>query len=176
MTLLRPDASEFHHFYAGYVAVVPDGDIRTILAQQRSECVARWRQIPESEAATIHAPYQWKVRQVLDHLTDGERIFGYRLFRIARGDQTPLPGYDESFYAAASERHPAPLADIIESFECLRQANLNLVRNLSDSVWNCTGTANNSHITVRALTYILAGHVFHHDVILRKRLGLVVPD
>lgn len=175
MNSQRPDSTEFHPYYAGYVAAVPDGEIIGILIQQLHDCLTFWRQIPESQAATIHAPYQWKVRQVLDHLVDGERVFGYRLFRIARGDQTPLPGYDEHLFAAASEERPSPLTDIIDSFEGLRRANLNLVRNLPDSAWNRAGTTNNSHITARALVYILAGHIFHHDVILRQRLGVEPP-
>lgn len=170
MKTQRPEPSEYDSFYAGYIAKVPDGDVIQILDQQLHDVVQFWRSIPPSAASVIHPPYRWNVRQVLDHLVDGERVFGYRLFRISRGDETPLPGYDEHFYAQASEEQPAPLADIVESFEMLRRANLNLIRNLPESAWNRAGTSNNSRITARALIFILAGHVYHHDAILRQRL------
>lgn len=167
---MKPDPTEYSEFYAGYTRLVPEDDVLKVLEQQLAEISDFWRRIPESEAAVIHPPYSWKIRQVLDHLVDGERIFGYRLLRIARGDSTPLPGFDEHFFAEASEERPAPLADIIASFEALRRANILLIRNLPESAWNRVGTMSDSPITVRALAYILAGHIRHHDVILRQRL------
>lgn len=169
---MRPESTEYASFYAGYVNLVPEADILSVLQMQLDDVSQFWRTIPESSASVIHPPYSWKIRQVLDHLVDGERIFGYRLLRIARGDATPLPGFDEHFYAAASEEQPSPLSDIVESFECLRRANILLIRNLPDAAWDRAGTASGSLITPRALAWILAGHVRHHDVILRKRLDV----
>ena len=168
---MRPDPSECALFYWGYIDQIPETDIVGVLQSQLSEVCQFWRTIPEELAASVQAPFRWKVRQVLDHLVDGERIFGYRLHRIARGDATPLPGFDEQHYAVASEEHPATLSDIIATFESLRIANLLLIRNLADAAWDRAGTTNGSHITARALIYILAGHVCHHDTILRKRLA-----
>ncbi|MCA9033761.1 MAG: DinB family protein [Planctomycetaceae bacterium] len=167
---MRPTADEYALFYAGYVEQVPENDIVRVLESQLAEVVQLWKSIPESEAAVIHKPYSWKIRQVLDHLTDGERIFGYRLLRIARGDQTPLPGFDEHFYANASEESAARLSDIVGAFEALRRANVLLLKNLPDDAWRRMGTMSETPVSVRALAYILAGHVRHHDAILRKRL------
>jgi len=167
---MRPAHTEYSEFYSGYIRLVPEDDVLSVLEQQLVEIPDFWRRIPESAAAVIHPPYSWNIRQVLDHLADGERIFGYRLLRIARGDTTPLPGFNEHFFADASEEHPAPLADIIAAFESLRRANILLIRNLPDAAWNRTGTMSGSSVTVRALAYILAGHIRHHDAIFRQRL------
>lgn len=167
---MRPTTDEYASFYAGYVEQVPENDIVQVLESQLAEVVPFWNSIPESEAAIIHQPYSWKIRQVLDHLTDGERIFGYRLLRIARGDQTPLPGFDEHFYAKASEESAAPLSDIVAAFEALRRANILLLKNLAKEAWCRMGVMSDTTISARALAYILAGHVRHHDAILRKRL------
>lgn len=167
---MRPESTEYEPYFAGYVNQVPEGEITEILESQQFNVRKFWRSIPESAAAVIHPPYTWKIRQVMDHMVDAERIFGYRLLRIARGDVTPLPGFDELHYAVASEEKPAPLADIAESFDSLRRANVLLVRNLPEAAWDRHGTSNGFPISVRALAYILAGHVFHHDKILRKRL------
>ena len=168
---MRPEPTEYASFYAGYVDKVPELEILPVLEAQLQDVVAFWRKIPEGLANVVHAPYTWKVRQVLDHLVDGERIFGYRLLRIARGDTTPLEGFDEDAYALASEEYPAPLCDIVESFETLRRANILLIKNLSEAAWSRLGTSNGTPITVRALAYIMAGHIRHHDAILRKRLA-----
>jgi hypothetical protein len=81
-----------------------------------------------------------------------------------------LPGFDEHFFAEASEERPAPLADIIESFESLRRANILLIRNLPDAAWSRIGIMSGSPASARALAFILAGHIRHHDAILRRRL------
>lgn len=168
---MRPVSTEYAPFYHGYIQEIPESDILSVLQTQLDDISQFWRSIPESAATLIHPPYTWKIRQVLEHLADGERIFGYRLLRIARGDTTPLPGFDENFYAEASEEQPWPLTDIVKSFEALRQANLLLIRNLADAAWDRAGTASGSRVSVRALAWILAGHVRHHDRILRQRLG-----
>ncbi len=168
---MRPDPTEYASFFSGYVNLVPEADIVSVLRDQLNEIPQFWRTIPETAAAVVHPPYSWSIRQVMDHLVDGERIFGYRLLRIARGDTTPLAGFDENFYATASEEHPWPLSDIVESFASLRRANVLLIKNLSDAAWDRAGTTSGSHITVRALAWILAGHIRHHDEILRKRLA-----
>jgi len=167
---MRPSQDEYSDFFAGYISLVPENDVLNVLEQQLVEIPAYWHEISESEATAVHSPYTWKIRQVLDHLVDGERIFGYRLLRIARGDTTPLPGFDEDFFAEASEERPAPLADIIESFESLRRANILLIRNLPAAGWSRMGIMSGSPTSARALAFILAGHIRHHDAILRHRL------
>ena len=168
---MRPDSEEFAPFYAGYVSLVSENDIEDALKQQVAEIEAFWRSIPEDVASVVHEPYRWKVRQVLEHLVDGERIFGYRLLRILRGDATPLPGFDEHIYADASEEYPRTLKAITDSMVALRQANILQLETLPESAMKRTGIASGSPVSVRALAYILVGHVRHHDAVLRKRLG-----
>lgn len=102
---------------------------------------------------------------------DGERIFGYRLLRIARGDLTPLPEFDEHFFAEASEEHPAPLTDITASFDALRRANILLIRNLPEAAWNRVGTMSGSSVTLSDIASILASHSHSHDAVFRQRLS-----
>ncbi len=168
---MRPDESEYSSFFAGYIRLVPEDDILDVLQSQCESVTCYWRSTPESAAELVHPPFSWSVRQVLIHLVDGERIFGYRLLRIARGDKTPLPGFDEHFFADASEEQPWQLSDIVDSFEMLRRANMLLIKNLPAAAWDRSGIVSGANITSRALAWIIAGHVRHHDAILRKRLS-----
>jgi DinB superfamily len=168
---MRPSPAEFGVFYSSYVERVPETDVVSVLESQLAEVGAFWISIPEDVGSVVHPPYTWSIRQVLEHVADAEQIFGYRLLRISRGDQTPLPGYDENVYATACLEQPAPLADITVRFVSLRRANLRLIRHLSPAAWDRTGTMSDTPVTVRALAYMLAGHVRHHADILRKRLG-----
>lgn len=167
---MRPSPNDYSPQAAGYVALVPEVDILPVLQHQLEHTVPWWQTFPESAAQSVHPPYTWELRQALHHIADAERIFGYRLLRIARGDQTPLPGFDENPYADTTLELNCSLADIIVEFASLRQANLILLRSLPTRAWDRWGTASSARVTVRGLAYIMAGHVRHHDAALKKRM------
>jgi hypothetical protein len=99
----RPEPSEHGPFYGRYVALVPEGDILHTLQTQGREARELLQSIPETQADILHPPYTWTIKQVVGHLIDGERIFGYRALRLGRADTTPLPGFDENTYARTGE-------------------------------------------------------------------------
>jgi DinB superfamily len=166
-----PDATEYAPYYAKYVSLVPDAEIVSALATQLEEMRRFLGAIPEAQGNLRHPPYTWSIKEVVGHLTDSERVFGYRALRFARGDATPLPGFDENVYARAAEFDRLPLGDLVAEFEALRRSHVLLFRGLTAAAWSRTGTANGAAITVRALAYILVGHGRHHTAILRKRLA-----
>jgi hypothetical protein len=127
--------------------------------------------VSESNASVCHPPYTWTIKQVVGHLTDSERVFGYRALRFARGDATPLPGFDENAYAKAIRLDHIPLGDLVAELASLRQSHVRFFEHLSDEAWQRRGIANNDPVSVRALAYILVGHERHHSLIVRKRLS-----
>jgi DinB family protein len=168
-----PGADEYDPYYSGYVARVPAGaDILEVLALQRQAMLARFRGVPEVRGAHRYAPGKWSVRQVVLHLCDAERILAYRALRIARGDTTPLPGFDEEAYAPTSGADAVPLAELVAAFADVRQASLALFRHLPAEAWARRGTANGAPVSVRALAWIIAGHERHHLAVLAERYGV----
>ena len=152
-----------------YLDLVPDGDILDLMRQQAAALAtlpAAAAQVPENWA---YAPGKWTVRQLTAHLTHSERVFGYRAFRFALGDATPLASFEENEYVAASNANARVLSDIVGELVHLRQANLSFFSSLSDSQWLRIGTANSSPASVRALAYAIVGHTAHHLTILRDR-------
>ncbi len=170
--LARPEPSEYATFYAGYISKVPEGDVLALMSDQES----RLRRLPNSctpeQELHRYAPEKWSVRELVGHLIDGERIFGYRAFRIGRGDETPLAGFDENQYIAASDYHSRPLASLADELAAVRATNLTLFRHLPPAAWTRVGTANTHPVSVRALAFILVGHTNHHLAILAERYGV----
>jgi DinB family protein len=167
----RPD--EYGAYYAGYVAQVPAGaDILDLLARQRASTVARFVAVPEARGAHRYAPGKWSVREVVVHLSDVERIMAYRALRVARGDATPLPGFDENAYAPLSNAEAHPLAALAEEWSDVRRATLSLFRHLPGEAWTRRGTASGAPVTVRALAWMIAGHERHHLGVLAERYGV----
>ena len=167
--LERPAAGEFNPYYERYITRVPDGDFVELLARHADETLALLRELPDNAADRAYAEGKWTVKEVIGHVCDAERIFAYRLLRIARGDQTPLPGFDENVYTPAGQFGERTLASLLEEFAAVRAATITLVAGLPTNGWLEHGTASDSKVSARAIAYILAGHELHHREILIER-------
>ena len=168
----RPADTEYAPFYAGYVSNVAEEDVLPILGDQIAELSRLLERVPAERETYRYAPGKWSIREVIGHLGDAERVFGYRAFCISRGDQTPLPGFDENVYVERSGSDERPLAELVSELASLRESNLALLRRLDADAWTQVGTANGNPVSVRALAYIMAGHLRHHLKILRERYGV----
>jgi uncharacterized damage-inducible protein DinB len=171
MAIKRPDQSEFAPFYAGYIAKVPDSGPVPLLQQQIGE-LERLRALPDDKANHAYDTGKWTVKELIGHVADAERVFSYRLTRIARGDKTPLPGFDENAWARTAPHRKRPIAAVVDELIAIRRATLALVESLDESTMSNVGLANNNSISARAICWILAGHTKHHLDILAERYGV----
>lgn len=165
----RPESNEYGSFYAGYVALVPEDDVLSAFEQQSSEMQRLIASLDDTRARYRYAEGKWSVKEVIGHVTDGERIFGYRALAVARGDASSLPGFDENSYMQYAAFDDWPIGELAESYALVRRANIVFLRNLPADAWARWGVANGSDITVRALAYIIVGHERHHMNVLRER-------
>jgi hypothetical protein len=169
LTIRRPEETEHDPYYGKYISLVPEGDIIAVLSEQLKDTLALLASINESDAGYRYEPEKWSIKELVGHLVDSERIFGYRALRFARNDQTPLPGYEQDDYVRNASFDDYPLSELSAEFESLRRSNIFLFKHLDEEAWMRRGTANESEASVRALAYILAGHELHHREILRSR-------
>jgi hypothetical protein len=165
----RPDKNEYASYYERYVSLVKESDIVAALETQQLEFLEIFKEIAEEKGVFRYEAGKWSIKELIGHLIDGERIFAYRALRFARADKTPVEGFEQDDYIANADFDAIRLDDLIAEFSLLRQANILFFRNLSDEIWSRTGTASNAEVSVRALAYIMAGHVRHHLKILQAR-------
>lgn len=168
-TVARPATNEYAPSHGGYVDEVPDGNVLSLLERQGRETVAMLRAISEQKSKQRYAPGKWSIREVLGHIMDAERVFAYRALSFARSDKTPLPGFEENEWAAASSADRRALSELIDEFVALRASTLALFRGFTEEEFVRSGTASGHHVSVRALAYVIAGHERHHVKILRER-------
>jgi hypothetical protein len=171
----KPESSEYAAFYEKYVALVPHADILSGLEAQRLQMTQLLTACSERDGNFRYAPEKWSVKEVIGHLTDCERIFAYRALRIARGDATPLSGFEQDDYVRMAGSGRRQLQDLAEEFSVVRNSSIALYRSLDDESWLRRGSANNNEITVRALAFITAGHELHHRQILEERYFAAIP-
>lgn len=168
----RPAATEHSPYYAQYIAKVQETDVFGALACQPDEMQKVLGSLTGDRATYRYAPGKWSVAEVIGHLSDAERIFAYRALRIARGDMTPLPGFDENAYVPESHCDRRGLPQVLDDFVAVRRATLSLLEGLDATDLARIGNANGTPMSARALAFILAGHVRHHMGTLRERYGV----
>jgi DinB superfamily len=167
MNIHPPQANEYAAFNASYVARVSAADVTEVLRAQAGELRTLLSGVPDEQARTRPAPAEWSINEVIGHVTDGERIFAYRMLRIARGDTTPLPGFEQDDYILPGKFNARTLSSLFDEFAVVRRATLGLVETLDDEMLSRMGTVSNNPTSARALLFIIAGHVDHHIESLR---------
>ena len=165
----RPETTEYAEYYQGYVSAVPETDVISVLGSQTDELRNELQGLPEERGTFAYADGKWTIKELLGHLIDAERVFAYRLHRFSHGDTTPLSNFDQDIYVTNGRAHTRTFADLLEELEMQRRSNISLVTSLRDEDWDRVGIASDNPVSVRALAFIMAGHVRHHLDILKER-------
>ena len=173
--LVRPEPAEYAPFYETYVSMVPGRRCDAQLESQRLQTAQLFAASTERDGNFRYAPGKWTIKEVVGHLSDSERVFAYRAMRIARGDQTPLPGFEQDDYVKNGNFGEQSLADLVAEYGAVRAATLALLRSFNAEAGARRGTASNNPVTVRALAFIIAGHELHHREILKERYFPAIP-
>jgi len=148
---------------------VPSDDIVGALKTQLTETNSFLAGVSDEKSLQSYAPDKWSIRQLLNHVSDAERVFLYRALWFARGYDTPLPGFDQNIAVPHAAADQFSWSSHVADFNAVRAATLTFFRNLPDDAWTRTGIASDNPVSVRALAYIIAGHVAHHVAILEDR-------
>ena len=149
-TIARPEPGEFAPYYERYISLVAGTDILGTLDAQRRQTLLRLSGRDDRDGEYRYAPGKWSAKEVLGHVCDTERVFAYRALQIARGDQTPLAGFEQDDYVKNGPFAKAPMEEIIEDYIAVRRATITLFRNLDEAAWVRRGVANNNEVSVRA--------------------------
>ncbi len=168
-TTTAPDRTEAAEYYFRYIEQVGAGDIRGILDAQTGEVLALLRGISEEQSRFRYAPGKWSVREVVNHLSDAERLFTFRAFWFARGHDAPLPSFDQDSANAAARADDRTWRSHVDEFAAVRSATTSFYRDLAEDAWRRRGVASGNPVSVRALAWIIAGHVNHHVAVLKER-------
>lgn len=165
----RPETNEFATYYDVYISKVDRDDCIPVLDAQSADLRSIFSGLPEEKGTFAYAEDKWTIKEALSHLIDAERVFAYRVLRISRGDKTPIEGFEQNEYIETSNANNRSFADLLNEFELHRRSNLLMLKNIDDEGSRRMGTASDNPVSVRALAYIMAGHVIHHSRILAEK-------
>ena len=165
----KPEKNEYNEYYDRYVSLVDETDVSAAFENQLTEMSELFHKISEEKSAFAYAEGKWTIKELVGHLIDGERIFGYRALRISRGDATPIEGFEQDGYVENAPFNDYSFSDLTKEFELVRRSSILFFNHLKETDWTRMGTASDSPVSVRALAFIMIGHVRHHANILRDR-------
>jgi uncharacterized damage-inducible protein DinB len=167
--MTRPQPNEAASYYSRYIDLVTGDEIVPAMKDQFGETVRFLEGISEEQSLKAYAPGKWTIREVLNHVNDGERLFLGRAVWFARGFQDPLPGFDQDIAARYANANETSWAGLVEEFKTVRAATISFFEHMPEEAWSRSGVASDNPVTVRAIAYIIAGHVTHHLNVLNDK-------
>ena len=167
----RPKADECQPYYFEYIDLVPDGHVVERLEGQIKESAAFLATFTPEQALWREGPEEWNVLEIVGHLADVERVFSYRVLRIARADPVMWTSVEFNGYAAAANFKERRLGDVVAEYLAVRAALVPFLRGLDAAAWERRAPADWTLRSVRALAYAVAGHELHHVADIRRQHG-----
>ena len=167
--MIQVDINTVPGFYKRYVEHVKHLDLFEALTHSSRETISLIRSIPEDKGDFRYAPGKWSIKELLCHMLDTERILAYRALRFARNDGTPLAGFEENDYAPEANANERKIAKIADQMERLRQTTFDLFEDMTPTMLQRKGLANNVEFSVVSLAFIIPGHESHHRQVLKER-------
>ena len=167
--MTRPNTNEAASYYFKYIDLVTSDEIVPFYEDQMDKTLNFLNGISEEQSLHSYESGKWTIREVLNHVNDGERVFLYRAFWFARGFQDALPSFDQEIAVPAAQANNTSWADLVDEFRNVRLASISFFKTLPEECWSRTGVASDNPVSVRALAYIIAGHVEHHRNVLTER-------
>lgn len=164
------NSNEYNSYFGRYIAKISDETALISGLENDKEMVINFfSSIPKEKLEYRYQPKKWTIKEVLQHIIDTERIFMYRLLRIARKDETPLAGFDQDVYIEPSEANSKSLEELLSEFSVTRQYSMNLIKSIPVNNLLNLGTVSESTISARACAFILLGHSIWHIDIIKER-------
>ena len=165
----KPSPTTYPEYFKKYVDQVPDGNLLTGFPNQLPVIKELLNSITEEKSMYAYDTGKWTLKELLQHMTDTERIFNYRALAIARKETVSLPGFDENLYAENSNANRRSWQELVDEFLAVRNSTEFLYKSFTDEALAASGISNNNPVTVIALGFITLGHFYHHKYIIQER-------
>jgi hypothetical protein len=167
--MARPQTTDYPEYFGKYISQVPEDNLTEAFKLQFPKIESLLRSVDEEKSTYAYAPGKWTLKELLQHIIDGERIFNYRALCFARGEASNLPAFDENEYAANSNANARSWKSLSDEFINVRRSTADLFNSFTEEMLQQKGSANNKVISVLSIGYTILGHVYHHIKIVEEK-------
>lgn len=171
----KPNPGDYPDFYARYIDLVPPKPLLRSLEEVNLSTIRMLGRVQPDEEEFAYADGKWTIKEVVVHLCDSERVFAYRILRIARGDATPMPGFEQDPYIANANASGQTLSDLVIAFANIRRSTIDLLNSCTPEMLDRTGKASGWKVSGLALAYVICGHEIHHQQVIQELYLSALP-
>ena len=165
----KPNAANYPEDFGKYISQVPEEDLSEAFKNQFPKIESFLTEIDEEKSKYSYAPGKWTLKELLQHIIDGERIFNYRALCFARKETISLPSFDEDLYAENSNANNRSWKSLSNELINVRRSTADLFNSFSDEMMQQSGIANNKSISVLSIGFIIIGHITHHIKVVEEK-------
>lgn len=165
----KPKEGEYPDYFNKYLALNSEESYENQIQAQIESCFSFFAAKGKEWADIAYAEGKWTPKELLGHVIDTERIMTFRALCFARGEKSPLPGFDQDPYVLNAKFHQVAIEVLLEDFKIQRHALLSLIKTLPEDSLSTIGQASGNPLSPRALFWIIPGHFQSHMNILKER-------
>ncbi|WP_082915368.1 DinB family protein [Arachidicoccus ginsenosidimutans] len=168
----RPQQNEYPPYFERYISLVEGESIAEVISKYNDEQLNYVDALPNDKANFAYAENKWTVKEAVQHISDTERVFAYRILAMSRGEMQTLTGFDQNIYAQNSNVLRRSFDDVKEEFKAVRYATNILLRSLSEEQLLRVGNVADYKVSAKAFAFNIYGHFIHHQHILKEKYSL----
>lgn len=165
----KPVAASLNDYQKAVISMVPQGNIPKMMEANEKKLLKLVKHLPKKKLSYRYAKGKWTLPEVIMHLIDTERVLGYRILCISRGDATPLPGFDQDNFIKGIDVSKIDFKKLLKEYKAVRKSTIHLLKQLTEEMYLRKGKANNIDTSVQKIVYFMAGHEVHHMKILKDK-------
>ena len=156
-------------YYINYINEIDDIELIDALSKYSVNFLDQYKDKLNELGNKVYADGKWTVRDILQHLIDSERIFQYRALRIARNDDTALPGFEENEYVPEAKADTRSIDELLNEFDSVRNSGIILFDSFDETMLQRKGICSEKEISVLAIGFSIAGHTLHHFNVIKEK-------
>ena len=165
----KSDINAMPQYYDRYINLVPDVE----LSQAFDDSLRQLNELDRNVLAQLgdksYAPGKWTLKDILQHLTDGERIMSYRALMFARDRDSRVEGFDQEVFAANADTSRRSTDELLDELIAVRRLTKTLYDSFTEQMLLAKGLSWQYEISVLALGFMMVGHQIHHLNVIREK-------
>ena len=167
--MVKPAQEDYPEYFGKYINLVSEDNLLQAFKNQQPKINEMLHSISEEQSQYAYAPGKWTIKELLQHIIDGERIFNYRALCFARKETASLPSFDENLYAQNANANARDWQSLTAEFFNVRISTEDLYNSFTQEMFQYFGIASDKKISVASIGFITIGHLYHHINIIQER-------
>lgn len=165
----RSDINPLPQYWERYIKLVPDVELPRAFDDSIRQLESLNRNALQPVADKTYSPGKWTIKDIVQHLTDCERIMCYRALMFARRDETIPPGFEQDDFALNAVANHRTLDDLIDELINVRRATKSMYASFDDEMLKARGMNWEVEVSVLEVGFIILGHQIHHFNVIAER-------